>query len=286
MRKSTRPRRLKEGDFFFEVILRAGVRKEELPAVLAVAEKREDDETDEERLLSAILDIAEQAFDTNNKVEFTSASAGTIDTFKEFDNFRRMGGFARRFRRKNKPEIESPLNTKKNKGKKISLETADRLFTGFKERLSRVTSYEEFGVDVALVLLFGSYFRREPQLGDIDVAVLTIPRANYDNRVNELRQAGKSRNLIEELYGPQFEVIKFLKNRSQWFAVHEVDELRQMKDVRFAVVHYTPLFQNVLSLFEKNRLTGEQFLIRCEQLRKANWTEERKGSEISQNEEI
>ena len=53
MKLPKRVRKLKEGDFFFEVIRRAGVRKEDLPAVLAVAEKREDDETDEERLLSA-----------------------------------------------------------------------------------------------------------------------------------------------------------------------------------------------------------------------------------------
>ncbi len=270
MGKRNRPIRLKEGDFFVEVILRAGVRKEDLPAVLASAERWEEDETDEERLLSAVLDLADHAFDADKKVEFTSASAGTIDTFKEFDDIRRMGGFARRFRRKKRPDIESPLNAKKNKGKKISLEAADRLFTGFKERLSRVACYTDFGVDVGLVLLFGSYLRREPQVGDIDIAILTIPRANYDTRVNELRQAGKSRNIIEELYGPQFEVIKFLKNRSQWFAVHQVDELRQMKNVPFAVVHYTSAFQEMIGLFENGRLKGEEFLMRCEELRKTH----------------
>lgn len=270
MRKASGPRKLKEGDFFFEVILRAAVRKEDLPSVLASAERWEEDETDEERLLSAVLDLADRAFEASNKVEFTSASAGPIGTFKEFDDIRRMGGFARRFRRKKKPGIESPLNGKKNKGKKISLETADRLFAGLKERLSRVSSYEEFGVDVALVLLFGSYFRREPEVGDIDIAVLTTRRANYDKQVNELRQAGKSRNLIEELYGPQFEVIKFLKNRSPWFAVHEVDELRQMRNVRFTVVHYTSAFQEMVQLFENGRLKGEEFLKRCEVLRKTH----------------
>ena len=132
------------------MILRAGIRKEDLPAVLASAEKWEQDETHEERLLSAVLDVADQAFKGN----------------EEFDDMRRMGGFVRRFRRNKKTEIESPLNPKKNKGKKISLETADRLFGGFKERLSRAPSYVEFGVDVPIVLLFGSYLRREPQVGD------------------------------------------------------------------------------------------------------------------------
>ena len=202
IRKPTRARKLKDGDLFFEVTLRADIRKEDLPAVLASAESWGQDQTNEERLLSAVLDVAEHSFDGNEKVEFTSVAAGTIDTFKEFNDIRRMGGFARRFRRKKKPEIESPLNAKKNKGKKISLETADRLFTGFKERLSRIPSYEEFGVDVSLLLLFGSYLRREPQVGDIDIAVLTTRRANYDKRVNELRKAGKSRNIIRAIWTP------------------------------------------------------------------------------------
>lgn len=232
MKRPKGPRKLKDGDYFFEVILRAGVRKEDLPAVLASAETWEDHETDEERLLSAVLDLADRAFDANHKVEFTSATAGPINTFEEFDDMRRMGRFARRFKRqKKKTEIESPLNAKKNKGKKISLDTADRLFTGFKVRLSRIPSYDEFGVDVSLVLLFGSYLRREPEVGDIDIAVLTTHRANYDKRAKQLREAGKNKNIIEDVYGPQLEVLKFLKNRSPWFALHEMDEVQHMKNV-------------------------------------------------------
>lgn len=71
--------------------------------------------------------------------------------------------------RKPKPTIESPLAKKRNKGKKISLDAADRLFAGFEERLNRLPSYEEFGAAVSLVLLFGSYLRREPEVGDIDM---------------------------------------------------------------------------------------------------------------------
>lgn len=76
-RKPTRARKLKDGDCFFEVVLRVGIRKEDLPAVLASAQRWEDDETDEERLVSVVLDVADQAFEANDKVEFTSASAGT-----------------------------------------------------------------------------------------------------------------------------------------------------------------------------------------------------------------
>jgi predicted nucleotidyltransferase len=162
------------------------------------------------------------------------------------------------------------LNAKKNKGKKISLDTADRLFTGFKEPLNRIPSYDEFGVDVSLVLLFGSYLCREPEVGDIDIAVVTTHRANYDKRAKQLREAGKSKNIIEDLYGPQLEVLKFLKNRSPWFALHEMDELRHMKNVSFAIVHHTSAFQKLVALYERNQLTGEEFLIRCEEVRKAH----------------
>jgi hypothetical protein len=65
-------------------------------------------------------------------------------------------------------------------------------------------------------------------------------------------------------------VIKFLKNRSQWFAVHEVDELRQMKNVPFSVVHHASPFQELVTLFENGRLNGEKFLMRCEELRKTH----------------
>ena len=64
-------------------------------------------------------------------------------------------------------------------------------------------------------------------------------------------------------------MLKFLKNRSRWFALHEFDELRQLKNVRFEVVHHTPAFQNLVALYKKDRLTGEEFLIRCEEVRKA-----------------
>jgi hypothetical protein len=80
--------------------------------------------------------------------------------------------------------------------------------------------------------------------------------------VKQLREAGKSRNFIEELYGPQFEVLRFLKNRSPWFALHEMDKLREMKNVSFAVVHHTQPFQELVALYERNQLTGEEFLIR------------------------
>jgi predicted nucleotidyltransferase len=59
-----------------------------------------------------------------------------------------------------------------------------RKLKGFKERLSRIPSYAEFGVDVSLVLLFGSYLCREPEVRDIDIGVLTTRR--------ELRQKGEA----------------------------------------------------------------------------------------------
>ncbi len=88
--------------------------------------------------------------------------------------------------------------------------------------------------------------------------------------IGDLGQQSKSRNIIEELYGHNSEVIKFLNNRSQWFAVREIDELRQMKHVPFAVVHYSLPFQDLVARYDKGRFTGNEFLIGCEEVRKAN----------------
>jgi predicted nucleotidyltransferase len=102
---------------------------------------------------------------------------------------------------KDRPQLESPLLKKHGKGKKISLDTADRLFAGFKERLNRVPDHEEFGVTVPLVLSFGSYLRREPEVGDIDLAVMTLAKPNDEARVKQLNAVRRPANIIEELYG-------------------------------------------------------------------------------------
>jgi predicted nucleotidyltransferase len=261
-------RKIKDGDHFVEVIMRFAVRKEDLPAVIASAERWEDDETDEDRLLSVVLDLADDVAGANEKIEFSSASAGRIPTFEEFEDMRHMGVYVRTAKKKRKKPVESPLSKKKNQGRKISLDTADRLFTGFKERLMRVSFHEEFGVDVALILLFGSYFRREPEVGDIDLAILTTHRPNFEERAKQLRVAGRSKNIVEDLYGPQFEVLRFLKNRSGWFALHEIGELRRMGHVAFSVVHHVPALQSLVERYKQKFMTGDEFLRAVEEIKR------------------
>ena len=59
-----------------------------------------------------------------------------------------------------------------------------------------------------------------------------------------------------------------------------------MKNVRFAVVHHASSFQNLVSLFERDRLTGEEFLIRARRRGRLDGTEGRKAGEISEKEGI
>jgi predicted nucleotidyltransferase len=158
---------------------------------------------------------------------------------------------------------------KRNQGKKISLEAADRLFSGFTERLNRLPHHEEFGVAVPLVLSFGSYLRREPEVGDIDLAVLPLPKPNHKVRMRELNDARHSGvNIVEELYGPEKEVLQFLKNRSSWLALHEFSEMLFLQNLSFKVVHSSGEFQPLAEGFERGELTAEGFLKAVEELHK------------------
>jgi predicted nucleotidyltransferase len=86
---------------------------------------------------------------------------------------------------------------KANKGRKISLLTADKLFDGFKQRIAMVNAEERYGVSVAVVLLFGSYMRREATVGDIDLMVLCVDKPNYELRREELSLTGLSRTIVD-----------------------------------------------------------------------------------------
>jgi hypothetical protein len=56
---------------------------------------------------------------------------------------------------------------KENKGRKITLPVADRQFASFPDRIHEVNSNHDFGIEVPLAILFGSYMRREAKVGDI-----------------------------------------------------------------------------------------------------------------------
>lgn len=263
-------KKLRNDDYLVEVTLRVGVRKDDAEATIALTEPWEDNETEQDKVLSAVLDLAEEGLDKHHPlIEYQSGIARRMPNLKAFRDFTTLGERPRRpVERKPKPIIESPLLKKKNKGRKISLDTADRLFTGLKERLNRLPDYEEFGASVPLVLLFGSYLRREPEVGDIDLAVMTIPKPNHEDRRKALFEAGRfNSSFMEELIGPEKEVLQFIKNRSSWLALHDFSDAVWLKDLSFKVIHCDPEFHSLADQLERNELTREEFLRAADNLR-------------------
>ena len=60
---------------------------------------------------------------------------------------------------------------KAKRKRKIQLQTADRLFQGFMNRLDESNRNTGFAYFVAEVILFGSYLRREERVSDIDLCI-------------------------------------------------------------------------------------------------------------------
>jgi predicted nucleotidyltransferase len=257
-------RRLRKDDYLVEVTVRVAVRKQDASAVIELAESPfQKGATEENKVIVAVIDIVDSGLVKHETLlDYSRAIGGPVPTLRAFEDFRTMGEPSHRtMRHKGKPKLESPLLKKKNKGKKISLDTADRLFAGFEERLKRLPEQKEFGVAVPLVLLFGSYLRREPEVGDIDLAVMTEHLPNYELRIKQLNEARNSGvSFLDELYGPEKEVRQFLKNRSGWLALHDFYETLSMNDLSFKDVHFSEEFRPLVNRLEEKKLTGIAFL--------------------------
>jgi hypothetical protein len=263
-------KKLHDDDYLLEITVRVAVRKEDAPSVISLTESHDGDDTEEDKIFTAILNLVDGGLLKHDPfLEHTGSSAWRVPTVKRFQDFRTLGELSSRTKlHKRKAEFESPLTKKRNKGRKISLDSADRLFAGLQERLNRLPSHEEFGVAVPLVLLFGSYLRREPEVGDIDLAVMTIRKSNFDVRRNQLNKARHSGDsFFENLISPEREVQQFLKNRSGWLALHDFSEARSLKNLTFKVIHCSSEFQSLVDCYEGKELSGAEFLVAADKLR-------------------
>jgi hypothetical protein len=139
--------------------------------------------------------------------------------------------------------------------RRIHLATADRLFAGMIERIRSVKSTPSFGMDIKIALLFGSYMRRAPKVGDIDIALLPVRRPNYEYRVKLLRNRrwGSHRSFVDELYAPEREVLQFVKNRCGWISLHDVDDLGRLDEAEFKVVHAEEPYRTFLDKYERRQ---------------------------------
>ena len=264
-------KKLRDDDYLIELTIRLAVHKQDAAALLSLAgPPHSDDDSEEGRIISAVSDLVEEAIMGHNCLDYRASSTERISNVKLFDDFSSIEDLVPKTSRRRAPknELSSPLNKKRNKGRKISLDAADRVFTGFRERLSRLAEHEEFGFTVPLVLVFGSYFRREPEVGDLDIAVLTIRKSNWETRREQLAKAGKSgTSFIDDIGGPEKEVLQFLKNRSSWIGLHDLSGVVFLAGLRFEVIHCSPAFQPLVDRFRREELTGNEFLRLAEELK-------------------
>ena len=108
--------------------------------------------------------------------------------------------------------------------KRISRATADRLLRELIERATQVNHAREFAYYVSRVVVWGSYLGTAATLGDLDVTV-ELRAVEHDARLQQqleekrIRAAYASerapRTVIEQVYLPRHEVIRFLKGRSR-----------------------------------------------------------------------
>lgn len=104
-------KKLRDDDYLLEITIRASVRKENAAAVIALTEGHdEDDETEEDRILSAVLDIVDDGLlEHYPLIQYTGASAWRIPTVKHFEDFRTLGELSHRTRLHERPaKVESP----------------------------------------------------------------------------------------------------------------------------------------------------------------------------------
>lgn len=111
--------------------------------------------------------------------------------------------------------------------------TAERKINEFLVKVNEVNKNEYYLYKIKKVVLFGSYLSEAEKLGDIDLAVEIVPKETdcdkfkklASERAREAKHNGRHfNNIVEEVYWPQMEVLKYLKSRSRSISIHFADE--------------------------------------------------------------
>jgi predicted nucleotidyltransferase len=128
--------------------------------------------------------------------------------------------------------------------KPILRSTADKKIKEFIERVAMVNKEKYFLYKVSKVVLFGSYLGNKERINDIDISITLVPkdenaerqRALNLERTNEAIAEGRRfNNIVEQLYWPQYEVVKFLKARSKSISLHQDEDL--LKRCKYKVIY-------------------------------------------------
>jgi hypothetical protein len=117
--------------------------------------------------------------------------------------------------------------------KPILRTTAEKKVNEFLVRVKEVNKNEYYLYKIKKDILFGSYLGEAEQLGDIDLAVEIVPKENDGGKFQKLAQERSKKakhngrqfnNIVEEVYWPQTEALKYLKSRSRSISIHLADD--------------------------------------------------------------
>ena len=116
--------------------------------------------------------------------------------------------------------------TSSRKDIRIRRSTADRLLDGVKERILLANADECFCYRIKRAVVFGSYVNdpEKDTLGDLDIGIEF--EAKYPQNSPEYQSKMYECNTSDWLVAaawPKNEVIRFLRNRSGYISIHDID---------------------------------------------------------------
>jgi predicted nucleotidyltransferase len=106
------------------------------------------------------------------------------------------------------------------------------LVQSFLARVANINERDELTHRVTGVRVFGSYLTDKADLGDIELAVAIEPRrdTHVEESVKRAKRSGKTiRSYLERIAFGQIEVKKLLKDGSPYLAIHDFDEVDQLR---------------------------------------------------------
>jgi predicted nucleotidyltransferase len=148
----------------------------------------------------------------------------------------------------NRALLAAGWRCQKKPKKKILLRTADRLFEGFMNRLAQSNRNKGFAYFVEEVVLFGSFFRREERVTDIDLCISYCrkTRANVERRIRHIMREHR----VDQHKGYEMslaEVGDFLTAKNSRFHPSDVGTIKRLS-VPYKVIYCLPDAKKFLRL--------------------------------------
>jgi predicted nucleotidyltransferase len=133
-----------------------------------------------------------------------------------------------------------------NAAPQIYRSTATKLLNGLVTRMKTLETHRKFIYRVSEAFVFGSYTTNAERLSDVDVAFRLRGLAATNEEQFELSQARVRdvdayrtfRNFSGRLSWPYYEVLRFLRNRSGYVELHNLDDEESVAALRTLVRIY------------------------------------------------